>query len=137
MINHLTENHANWIKFAFVGAGALIGGFLGGIDGFVYTLIAFITLDYITGVTAAVKNKELSSQTGFWGLVKKLYIIALIGVANFVDEYVIGAGAVLRNAVIFFYIANEGISIMENAGKIGVKLPKKLTDVLQSLNNNK
>jgi len=115
-------------------SGAIIGFLLGGLDGMLYALIAFIVLDYISGCLVAISTKQLSSEIGFKGISKKILIFALVGVANIVDVQLIGKGSAFRTATIFFYIANEGISIIENAGRLGLPLPKKLIQVLKQLN---
>lgn len=105
----------------------------GGVDGLLYALIAFMVLDYITGVLVAVAKHELSSEIGFKGIAKKVLIMALVAVGHILDEHILGGGAFCRSAVIGFYIANEGISILENAGELGIPLPKKLIAVLKQL----
>ncbi len=113
-----------------------ICGFLWGqLDGLLYALIAFMVLDYLTGLISAWIQKELSSAVGFTGIAKKVLILILVAVGHLLDDYVLGGGSVCRSAVIGFYLANEGISILENAGNIGLPLPKKLTDVLEQLKN--
>ena len=111
------------------GAGAALGSF----DSLLYALVAFIVTDYITGVLCAIVEKRLSSSVGFKGICQKVFIMALVGVANVLDVHMVGGGCVLRTAVIFFYCANEGISIMENAARIGLPVPEKLTEVMQQL----
>lgn len=101
-----------------------------------YALMAFMILDYLTGCLVAISEKKLSSSVGFKGISKKILIIALVGVANIVDVQIIGQGTALRTATIFFYVANEGISILENAGKLGLPLPKKLQEMLKQLNSD-
>lgn len=113
-----------------------ISGFIGGIDGVMYALIAFISLDYVTGVAVAVKHKRLSSEIGFWGLVRKVCVVALVGVGHFVDVYVMHTGDIFRTAVALYYIGNEGVSLLENIGMLGVVLPKKLFDVLEQIRND-
>lgn len=116
------------------GAICAVCGFLWGeLDGLLYALIAFMTIDYVTGLVVAWIRKELSSEIGFKGIAKKVFILALVAIGHILDVHVLGGGAVCRSAVIGFYIANEGISILENAGNIGLPLPKKLIDVLQQL----
>lgn len=105
----------------------------GGMDGLLYALIAFMILDYITGILVAIAQKELSSEIGFKGIAKKVLILALVAVGHLLDAHVLGGGAFCRSAVIGFYIANEGISILENAGELGLPLPKKLIAVLKQL----
>lgn len=113
-----------------------IGGFLfGDMDGLMYTLIALIVLDYISGVIAAVIEKKLSSEIGAKGIAKKVLMLLIVAVANIVDINVIREGHVLKSVTIFFYIANEGISLLENGSRLGVPFPKKLLDVLEQLKN--
>ena len=125
--------------FAEIVLGGLVtavSGFLGGMDGIMYALIAFISIDYITGVAVAIKKKNLSSEVGFWGLVRKVCIIALVGVSHFIDVYVMHTGDIFRAAVALYYIGNEGISLLENIGNLGVKLPPKLIEVLQQIRDD-
>ena len=115
-------------------AGAAVCGFLWGeFDGLMYALIAFMVLDYLSGVLVAVAQKELSSKVGFKGIAKKVIILALVAVGHIIDTHILGGGAVCRSAVLGFYIANEGISILENAAELGLPLPKKLVSVLKQL----
>ena len=100
-----------------------------------YALIAFVVVDYVTGVMCAVVDKKLSSAVGFRGIFKKVLIFLLVGVANILDAQVIGTGCVLRTAVIFFYISNEGVSLLENAGHLGLPIPTKLKAVLEQLHD--
>ena len=113
--------------------GGGLGWFFGGFDGFWYALVVLVAVDYITGVLNAVLEKKLSSEIGFRGICKKLLIFLLVGVANILDQQIIGSGDALRTAVIFFYSANEGISILENAAKIGLPVPKKLKEMLAQI----
>ena len=121
------------IQTAFTALGGFLGWFLGGADGFLYALIAFVVIDYITGVMCAISNKQLSSEVGFRGICRKVLIFILVGVGNIVDMYVLQNGNILRTAVIFFYLSNEGISLLENAGRIGLPIPQKLKDILAQL----
>ena len=121
------------VQIAFTAVGGFLGWFLGGADGFLYTLIAFVALDYVTGVMCAIVEKKLSSEVGFKGICRKVLIFLLVGVANLLDVYVLGEAAVLRTAVIFFYLSNEGVSMLENAGRLGLPIPQKLKDVLAQL----
>ena len=126
-------------KFIHTISAAICGivGFLyGKADGLIYALLAFIILDYITGLTVACINKNLSSEVGFKGIAKKVIILLLVAVGNLLDIYILGGGAVCRSTVIGFYLANEGISILENAGNLGIPLPKKLVSVLKQLKND-
>ena len=122
-----------YIQAIFTALGGWLGWFLGGCDGLIYALIAFVVIDYITGLMCAVVNKQLSSEVGFNGIFKKVLIFILVGTGNIVDKQLIGSGSVLRTAVIFFYLSNEGISIIENAGILGLPIPQKLKDVLAQL----
>lgn len=122
------------IQFIFATLGGYIGWFLGGFDGFLYALITFVIVDYITGIMVAIIEKKLSSEVGFRGIFKKVLIFSLVGIGNIIDDYIIKNGSAIRTAVIFFYLSNEGISILENAGKIGLPIPEKLKEVLKQLN---
>ena len=123
----------NGIQIAFSALGGILGWFLGGIDGFLYALIAFTVIDYITGVMCAITDKKLSSSVGFKGICRKVLIFTLVGIGNIVDVYVLGQGGVLRTAIIFFYLSNEGVSIMENTAHLGLPIPAKLKEVLEQL----
>ena len=123
----------NTIQLIFTAVGGWLGYFLGGCDGLLYALIAFVVIDYITGVMCAIIDRKLSSAVGFKGIFRKVLIFLLVGIANIIDVQVIGTGAVLRTAVIFFYISNEGVSLLENAGHLGLPIPQKLKDVLSQL----
>lgn len=123
----------NYIQIALAAAGGFFGWFLGGVDGFLYALIVFVVADYITGVMCAVVDKTLSSIVGFRGIFKKLLIFILVGIGHSIDVNLIGDGSVLRTAVIFFYCSNEGISMLENAARLGLPIPAKLKVVLAQL----
>ena len=123
----------NTIQLVFSAIGGWLGWFLGGCDGLLYALLAFVVIDYITGVMCAIVNKKLSSEVGFKGLFKKILIFALVGIGHILDSQVIGSGSVLRTAVIFFYLSNEGISLVENAAFLGLPIPAKLKAVLEQL----
>lgn len=127
----------NWIQLAFAAVGGFLGWFLGGYDGFLYALVAFVSIDYLTGVLCAIIDKKLSSEIGARGIFKKVLIFALVGVAHILDTQILGTagenGGVLRTAVIFFYLSNEGVSILENASHIGLPIPEKLKEVLKQL----
>ena len=125
----------NTIQLIFSAVGGWLGYFLGGCDGLLYALIAFVVIDYITGVRCAIINKQLSSEVGFKGIFRKVLIFLLVGIANIIDVQVIGTGAVLRTAVIFFYISNEGVSLLENAGHLGLPIPEKIKTVLEQLHD--
>ena len=125
----------NTIQLIFAAIGGWLGYFLGGFDGLLYALLAFVVLDYVTGVMCAIADKTLSSNVGFKGICRKVLIFLLVGVANVLDVHVIGSGSVLRTAVIFFYISNEGVSLTENAAHLGLPVPEKLKAVLEQLHN--
>ena len=122
----------SWIQTAFTVLGGLLGWFLGGFDGFLYALVALMVADYITGVMCAIVEKKLSSEIGFKGIFKKVLIFILVGVGHLIDTNLIGDGSVLRTAIIFFYCSNEGVSMLENAGRLGLPIPEKLKDILFS-----
>lgn len=125
----------NMVQLVFAAVGGWLGYFLGGCDGLLIALVMFAVVDYITGVMCAVSDKELSSKVGFRGICRKVLIFILVGAANILDAHVIGSGSVLRTAVIFFYLSNEGVSLLENAAHLGLPIPKKLKDVLAQIHN--
>ncbi|MCI8659495.1 MAG: phage holin family protein [Lachnospiraceae bacterium] len=125
----------NTIQLIFVAIGGWLGYFLGGCDGLLYALIAFAVVDYVTGVMCAVADKRLSSEVGFKGICQKVMIFLLVGIANILEVQVIGTGSVLRTAVIFFYISNEGVSLLENAAHLGLPIPEKMKEVLEQLHD--
>jgi len=100
-----------------------------------YALLAFVIIDYITGIMCAIVDKKLSSSVGFKGICRKVLIFLLVGIAHLLDIYVIGTGSVLRTAAIFFYISNEGVSLMENAAHLGLPVPVKIKEVLEQLHD--
>lgn len=123
----------NFIKFIFTAIGGFLGYILGGHDSFLYALIAFVVIDYLTGVMLAIIKKEVSSEIGFKGIFKKVMIFLMVAIGHTIDAYLIKNGGAIRTAVIFFYISNEGISILENSANIGLPIPEKLKDVLIQL----
>ena len=125
----------NTIQLAFAAVGGWLGYFLGGCDGLLYALIACVAIDYITGVMCAISDKTLSSEVGFRGICRKVLIFLLVGIGHIVDAQVIGSGGVLRTAVIFFYLSNEGVSLIENAAHLGLPVPDKLKAVLEQLHD--
>ena len=125
----------NTIQLVFTAVGGWLGYFLGDCDGLIYTLLAFVVLDYVTGIMCAIVDKRLSSQIGFKGLFKKVLIFALVGVGHLLDVQILGAVGVLRTAVIFFYLSNEGVSLIENAAHLGLPIPAKLKAVLEQLHD--
>lgn len=125
----------NTIQLVFTAIGGWLGYFLGGCDGLLYTLLAFVVLDYVTGIMCAVVDKKLSSEIGFRGIFKKILIFALVGIGHLLDVQVLGSVGVLRTAVIFFYLSNEGVSLIENAAHLGLPIPAKLKAVLEQLHD--
>ncbi len=125
----------NTIQLIFAAVGGWLGWFLGGCDGLLYTLIAFVVVDYITGVMCAVADHTLSSAVGFKGICRKVLIFTMVGIGHILDVHVIGTGSVLRTAVIFFYLSNEGVSMIENAAHLGLPIPGKLKLVLEQLHD--
>lgn len=125
--------NAAQVVFAAVGGG--IGWFFGELDGFFYALLAFVVIDYLTGVMCAIADRSLSSEVGFRGIFRKVLIFVMVGAGHILDAQVVGSGDALRTAVIFFYISNEGVSLLENAAHIGLPVPEKLKDVLAQLHD--
>lgn len=125
----------NLIQFIFTAIGGWLGYFLGGCDGLLFALVVFAVADYITGVMCAISDKKLSSQVGFKGICRKVIIFMLVGIAHLIDVNVIATGSILRTAVIFFYLSNEGVSLLENAGHLGLPIPEKLKVVLEQLHD--
>lgn len=125
----------NAVKSILAAICAVFGFIFGDLNGLMIALVALIVLDYISGVLAAVVEKKLSSEVGAKGIAKKIFMLLIVAVANIVDINVIGEGHVLKSVTVVFYIANECISLIENAGRLGVPVPKKLLDVLEQLKN--
>ena len=127
----------NGLCAALAAAGGWLGWYAGGWDGFLYALAVFAAIDYITGLMCAAVNKNLSSGAGAKGIFKKILIFALVGIGYTIDMYLIGDGSVIRTAVIFFFISNEGVSLLENATHIGLPVPPQMKAVLAQLHDNK
>lgn len=123
------------IQVVLAAVGGWLGWFLGGCDGLLYALVAFVAADYITGVMCAIVDRKLSSAVGFKGVCRKVLIFLLVGIAHLLDTHIIGSGSVLRTAAIFFYISNEGVSLIENAAHLGLPIPSKLKAVLEQLHD--
>lgn len=121
------------MQYVISGIGGFVGWFLGGVDGFLYALLIFVVVDYLTGLMAAYIQKKISSEVGFRGICRKVAIFCLVGIAHILDAQVIKTGSVLRTAIVFFYLSNEGISILENITVIGLPVPQKLKDVLEQI----
>ena len=134
MVHSTGANNPNIKRYVGPDDGFL-GWFLGGFDGFLYALVALMVADYITGVMCAIVDKTLSSEVGFRGIFKKVLIFVLVGIGHIIDTDLIGDGNVLRTAIIFFYCSNEGVSMLENASRLGLPIPEKLKDVLAQLHN--
>ena len=109
----------NTAQVIFAAIGGWLGYFLGGCDGLLIALVVFVAVDYVTGVMCAISDK----------------IFLLVGIANILDVQVIGTGSVLRTAVIFFYLSNEGVSLLENAAHLGLPVPEKMKDILAQLHD--
>ena len=125
----------NLCQLVFTAVGGWLGYFLGGCDGLLIALAVFVVADYITGVMCAVSDKKLSSEVGFEGICRKIIIFLLVGIAHILDVTMIATGSILRTAVIFFYLSNEGVSLLENAAHLGLPIPEKLKDVLEQLHD--
>lgn len=125
----------NTIQVVIAGIGGWLDYFLGGCDGLLYALIAFVAIDYITGVMCAVSDKTLSSEVGFKDICRKVLIFLLVGIGNIIDVAVLGAPGVLRTAVIFFYLSNEGVSLLENAAHLRLPVPEAIKTVLEQLHD--
>lgn len=122
------------LQIIFTAIGMYIGWFIGGFDELLYALIAFVVIDYITGIMVGIIEKKLSSSIGFRGIFKKILIFMFVGVGHTIDFYILKNGSAARTAVIFFYLSNEGLSILENSGKIGLPIPVSLRKTLTDLN---
>ena len=119
----------------FAALGGWLGWFLGGCDGLLIALVVFVVADYITGVMCAIADQKLSSGVGFKGICRKVLIFALVGIGHILDVNVLGDGSVVRTAVIFFYLSNEGVSLLENAAHLGLPVPEKMKDILAQLHD--
>ena len=125
----------NTIQLIFAAVGGWLGYFVGGCDGLLYALIGFVALDYVTGVMCAISDQKLSSEVGFKGICRKVLIFALVGIGHLLDTHIFGETGVLRTAVIFFYLSNEGVSLLENASYLGLPIPERLKAVLEQLHD--
>lgn len=117
--------------------GGIIGWFLGEGNPALYTLLTFMGIDYISGVMIAFVNHQLSSAIGAKGITKKLMILVFVGMGHLLDTQIIGSGQTLQTAIIFFYLSNEGISIIENATALGLPIPEKLKNFIQHMQQKK
>lgn len=127
------EDFVTYVKIGAGAIGAFIGTLVGKFDGMLYALLAMMAIDFISGILVGIKDKSLSSEICYSGLMKKIFIFLFVIVGNVLDVYVIGAGAAVRSTIIMFYIANEGLSILENAGNFGVPYPDTLKAILAQL----
>ena len=125
----------NMIQLVFTAMGGWLGYFLGGCDGLLIALVLFAVVDYLTGIMCAAADKKLSSHVGFKGICRKVLIFLLVGITNIIDVQVIGTGSVIRTAVIFFYLSNEGVSILENAAHLGLPIPETLKAALAQIHD--
>ena len=123
------------IQIGLAAIGGFIGYFVGGLDKLLYALIVFVAVDYATGILRAIVENKLSSRIGARGIVKKVTIFLIVGVGNIADIYLLGNGSALRTAVICFYAANEGLSLLENTVAIGLPVPDKLKRALAQLHS--
>ena len=129
----MMDKVVRFIKTAILAGGAALGAFLGQADGLLISLVILAIVDYITGVVAAAVGHRLDSKIGFLGIAKKLFMFALVGIGNIIDVNALSGTAVLRSAIICFYLANEALSIIENAGELGLPIPKKLKQLMEQL----
>lgn len=125
----------NTIQLIFAAIGGWLGYFMGGCDGLLYALVAFVVIDYITGIMCAISDHTLSSQVGFRGICRKVLIFLMVGIANIIDVQVLNTPGVLRTATVFFYLSNEGVSLLENATHLGLPVPDAIKTVLEQLHN--
>jgi len=125
------------IRLFITSVGAVVGYYVGGFDGFLRVLLAFMVLDYITAFALAAKERRLSSDIGFWGIFKKILIFAVVSLANLIDNEIVYTGDMLRTAVVFFYVANEGLSVLENCAALGLFIPEGVRVALLKIRNNK
>lgn len=114
-------------------AGGALGWFLGGWDALLRLLVIMVAVDFVTGSVAATIRGEARSKVGFIGIARKVFIFLLVGMATHLDN-LFGSASALREAVLFFYIANEMLSVIENAGRMGLPLPSALTNAVAILN---
>ena len=130
------EDMIEHIRLILAFVGGILGCIFGGFNSLIYALTAFVAIDYITGVLLAIRDKKISSEVGYRGIVRKFLIFLIVSMGNIMDNYVLGTGSTLRTLVIMFYLANEGISILEKAGQLGLPIPKKLREAIEKLNSS-
>lgn len=129
----MMERFTDWLKAAAAALGGAAAYLWGPWDALSIALVIFVVLDYITGIAKAAVRRELSSKAGFHGLLKKVAIFVLVAIGTVMDSVIPAANHAIRSAVIMFYIANEGLSILENAGEIGLPMPEALKAALKKL----
>ena len=127
------DNMVDVLRIAAAGIGGIVTYIWGPWDALIIALVAMVVIDYITGVIKAAVQGKLSSLVGFKGLLKKVAIFLLVAVGVMVDRVIPATNEAVRSAVIFFYIANEGLSILENAGELGLPLPAALKKSLEKM----
>jgi len=127
------ENFKTHLKAYMTIIGSYLGYFVGGMDGLFTALVIFVAVDYFSGIAAAVYEGKLNSRVCFHGIAKKIFIFVLVGISHTLDAHIIGDGSITRTATIFFYLTCEGISILENASKIGLPMPGKLQETLTNV----
>jgi len=132
---HIRMTPSEFIRAAGAAGAAILTYIFGGADNWLIGLLVLVIADYISGVIAAYIKHELNSRRGFAGILKKILMFCVVAVANIIDSAT-GAGGVLRSLSIGFLMANEAISVLENCGRCGVPLPKKLVVVLEQLRDS-
>ena len=124
-MKHLISNVFSLIATTFI-------YLMGGIDVALQSFIIVIIIDYLTGIAAAIYNKNLSSKMGFKGIIKKFCYLLVVALSVVIDN-LLGQSGLIRSLVIYFFVANDGLSIIENMAEMGVKLPQKLIDALEQI----
>ena len=124
-MKHLINDVISVILTTFV---YLVGGF----DIAIQSLLIVIVIDYLTGIASAIYNKELSSKIGLKGILKKFCYLLVVALSVVIDK-LLGQGGLIRTLVIYFFVANDGLSIVENMAEMNIKLPKKLIDSLEQI----
>jgi toxin secretion/phage lysis holin len=125
LMKHLLNDVLSVILTTFV---YLVGGF----DIAIQSLLIVIVIDYLTGIASAVYNKKLSSKTGFKGIIKKFCYLLVVALSVVIDN-LLGQSGLIRTLVIYFFVANDGLSIIENMSEMNIKLPQKLIDALEQI----
>ena len=124
-MKHLISNLSSVILTTFI---YLVGGF----DIAIQSLLIVIVIDYLTGIASAIYNKELSSKVGFKGIIKKFSYLLVVALSVVIDN-LLGQSGLIRSLVIYFFVANDGLSIIENMAEMNIKLPQKLIDALEQI----